>query len=194
MRIRLAETWEAEVRGEPGRYELASLRMDKRGRNEEVVAEFYDAFSRADHSAMAAAYGSDAHFSDPAFGSLHGRQIAAMWHMLCEGGDDLEVSLRSVRTDSRGDVRARWEARYTFGPDARRVRNRIDARIELVDGKIVEHHDVFDMWRWARMAVGWPGWLAGWSPWLKGRVRAQARRSLERFIADHPEYGSGEEV
>lgn len=110
-----------------------------------------------------------------------------MWHMLCERGTDLDVTFSRVQANGhRGS--ARWEARYTFAPTGRMVHNRIRASFTIDDGKIVRHADAFDMWRWTRMALGATGVLTGWTWFTKKRVRQTARRSLDRFIDDHPEY------
>lgn len=155
---------------------------------EQIVSKLYEALGRRDYEAMASLYSPTARFSDPVFGTLTGKRIAAMWHMLCERGDDLDVTLRDVTTDPGGVVAARWEAQYSFGKDRRPVHNRIEARIKITDGAIVEHDDTFGLWRWTRMALGWRGWLTGWSSWTRKRVRRQAQKSLDRFIAGRPEY------
>ena len=38
-------------------------------------------------------------------------------------------------------------------------------------------------WRWSRQALGMAGVLLGWTPWLHGKVRRDAARALERFMA-----------
>ena len=59
--------------------------------------------------------------------------------------------------------------------------NRIDARFEFRDGLIVRHVDRFDFWRWARQALGAPGWALGWSGWLRAKVRRRAAAGLAAF-------------
>ena len=54
------------------------------------------------------------------------------------------------------------------------------------DGLILSHRDRFDFHRWARQALGPLGAVLGWSGWLRGRVAAEASRTLERFRATHP--------
>jgi hypothetical protein len=61
------------------------------------------------------------------------------------------------------------------------VHNKIDASFRFRDGKIAEHTDDFDLYRWTRMALGPVGVLLGWSPLVKGQVRAQAKNQLARF-------------
>jgi ketosteroid isomerase-like protein len=155
--------------------------------NAQTIEELYAAFRRRDHAAMAACYHASVHFSDPAFGDLHGNEVRAMWHMLCERGADLEVTFGGV--EAHGDQgSAHWEARYTFSPTGRTVHNRIRAAFTFESGRIIRHADVFDMWRWTRMALGAPGILTGWTWFTKNKVRQTARRSLHRFIDEHPEY------
>jgi hypothetical protein len=51
------------------------------------------------------------------------------------------------------------------------------------DGKICEHHDSFDLWRWSRQALGFKGLLLGWTPVVSNAVRAQALKGLKAFQA-----------
>jgi ketosteroid isomerase-like protein len=154
--------------------------------NARTIERFYTAFQQRDHAAMAACYHPSIHFSDPAFGDLYGDEARAMWHMLCDRGADLEVTFNRVQAN--GDGSARWEARYSFAPTGRPVHNRIRSSFVFDDGQIIRHADVFDMWRWTRMALGATGVLTGWTWFTKNKVRQTARRSLDRFIDDHPEY------
>jgi hypothetical protein len=49
------------------------------------------------------------------------------------------------------------------------------------DGRIAEHADRFDLWRWTRQALGASGLLLGWCPLVQGPVRKQAAASLDAF-------------
>jgi len=149
-----------------------------------LVGDFYAAFARRDHAAMASMYAPDARFSDPVFGQLRGPEVVAMWRMLCEAGCDLEITARDIT--ARGDrAAATWEARYTFSETGRRVHNVVEAHMTLSGGRILEHHDHFDLWRWSRQALGLVGALLGWSPLLRLQVRRRARRRLDAFLARH---------
>ena len=151
----------------------------------EVIRKFYDAFQRRDHAAMAACYAPDATFSDPVFPALRGPAVGAMWRMLCERGTDLRIEASGIEADSaRG--RARWEAWYTFSATGRPVHNIITASFTFRDGLIQSHVDAFDLYRWARQALGLKGLLLGWAPPVQGAVRAQAARALDAFIRKHP--------
>ena len=155
--------------------------------NQQLIRNFYTAFQQRDHAGMIACYHPDVHFSDPAFGDLHGKRAMAMWHMLCERGKDLQVTFRDV-VATQASGQAHWEATYTFSSTGRKVHNRIDTNFTFADGLIVRHADQFDLWRWTRMALGLPGMLAGWTPVLQKTVRETAVSGLDKFIADHPAY------
>ncbi|MFN2388804.1 MAG: nuclear transport factor 2 family protein [Actinomycetota bacterium] len=150
--------------------------------NAELITELYSAFAARDHTRMARCYRPEATFSDPVFMDLKGDEVTAMWRMFCVRGTDLSVTFGDVAADD-GQGSARWEARYTFAPTGRAVHNRIEASFRFVDGKILEHRDRFDFYRWSRMALGPPGVLLGWSPLVLSKVRKQARSQLDAFIA-----------
>lgn len=149
----------------------------------EVVTSFYDAFSRRDADSMVKAYADDVTFSDPVFPSLHGERAKDMWRMLCERGKDLTIEYRDVKAS--GDTgSAHWEARYTFSLTGRMVHNVIDARFKFgAGGKIVEHVDTFDLWRWMGMALGAKGKLVGWAPFAQNALRKTAARGLDEWSA-----------
>ncbi len=149
--------------------------------NAQLLHDFYDAFSRRDHVAMGSVYGAGARFHDPVFPDLNAEQVRAMWHMLVERGTDLELAYGGVEADEATGG-ARWEATYTFRKTGRRVHNVIDAAFRFQDGRIVEHTDSFDLWRWARMALGPVGMCLGWTPFVRRKVRRLAAGELARWI------------
>jgi hypothetical protein len=151
-----------------------------------TIERLYGAFERLDARAMAACYADHARFDDEAF-SLEGRErIGAMWTMLCDavrakGRDVWQLDVSDVTERS-----AHWEPTYRFSATGRMVRNVIDAEFEFdAQGLITHQRDRFDFWRWARQALGAPGWLLGWSPLFRAKVRAQAAKNLDRFMASH---------
>lgn len=148
-----------------------------------LIRRFYDAFAVRDADGMAACYAPDVVFEDPVFGQLHGDQARAMWRMLCARAGDLQLTASHIHADDHAG-RAHWEAIYTFSQTGRRVHNKIDASFQLRDGLIAAHRDRFDFWTWSRQALGAPGLLLGWTPLLRGKVRAQARAGLRKFLAD----------
>ena len=152
--------------------------------NEALINRFYEAFARTDGDAMAACYTADAHFHDPVFQDLHGDEVGSMWRMLCERATDLEVEHSKVQADGEQGS-AHWDASYTFST-GRHVLNRIDASFVFEDGLISAHRDRFDLYAWARQAIGPVGVLLGWTPMIQGRIRAQARQGLEEFMAAGP--------
>ena len=50
------------------------------------------------------------------------------------------------------------------------------------DGKIIEHTDDFDLWKWSRQALGIKGWLLGWSEFVQKKIRNSAQDSLLAFL------------
>lgn len=148
--------------------------------NAALITRFYLAFQRLDAEAMAASYTDDVVFSDPAFGTLRGKDAGDMWRMLAARAKDFSLTFDHVHA-SENTGAAHWVATYLFSQTGRTVVNDIHARFVFRDGKICEHHDHFDFWRWSRQALGTPGLLLGWSPMLKGKVRQQALKGLRAF-------------
>jgi ketosteroid isomerase-like protein len=150
--------------------------------NADLLRRFYEAFQRRDGEAMAGVYAPGARFSDPVFPALSGNDVGAMWRMLTSRARDLTVTLVEVEADA-GVGRARWEATYLFSATGRRVHNVVEGRFRFAGGRIAEHVDDFDFWRWSRQALGPAGLLLGWTPLLRRKVQAQARAGLEAFLA-----------
>jgi ketosteroid isomerase-like protein len=150
--------------------------------NLERIRTLYAAFARRDGAAMAACYTADARFSDPVFTDLRGHEVGAMWTMLCERAQGLQIRLADAQAS--GDTgTARWEADYPFSKTGRIVRNRIAARFVFRDGLIAEHHDTFPLWKWTRMALGAKGVLLGWLPPVQAAVRREADKGLRAWLA-----------
>lgn len=150
--------------------------------NAALITRFYEAFKRLDAEGMAACYTDDVLFSDPVFGELRGRDAGDMWRMLTSRAKDFSLRFDSVRADDRSGG-AHWVATYLFSQTGRTVINDIQARFVLRDGKICEHHDHFDLWRWARQALGAKGALLGWAPFVQNAIRAQGQKGLKAFQA-----------
>jgi len=153
--------------------------------NARLIESFYEAFARRDARAMSACYAADATFSDPVF-TLQGAEIGAMWSMLCNAGKDLRIEARDIAADDRTGT-ADWQAWYTFTATGRSVHNEIHADFTFADGAITSHRDVFDLWRWSRMALGRKGALLGWSPLVRKAIRRQARKRLDAWMASAPQ-------
>lgn len=130
---------------------------------------------------MNACYASDVIFSDPAFGDLEGQKVFSMWEMLVARAKELQVTVGDIHADENTGS-ARWEAKYLFGPHRRPVHNIIQASFVFRAGRIVEHNDRFDMWKWTRMAVGGIGLFFGWSSFLRSAIQKSTRRQLEEYM------------
>ena len=150
--------------------------------NAALIARFYAALDRRDAAAMVACYAPGATFSDPVFPSLDAAGVAAMWRMLCARGKDLRVVASGIEANDAAG-RAHWEATYSYSATGRTVANRIEAAFAFRDGLIVRHDDRFDLWRWARQALGAPGWLLGWAPPMQRAIRAKAAQTLAAWRA-----------
>ena len=149
--------------------------------NRALIERFYRAFQQRDGATMAACYHANASFRDPVF-ELTGARVGAMWRMLTSRGADLRVEFSNVSADAVSGG-ADWQAWYTFSTTGRQVHNAISARFRFAEGLIIEHVDAFDFWRWSRQALGPVGLLLGWSSMVRAKVRGEARRALDRFIA-----------
>ena len=143
-----------------------------------LIEAFYAAFQRRDHGAMAACYTPDAEFRDPVFTHLVGPEVGAMWRMLCERAGDLRIAVSNIHADDQVGG-AHWEAWYTFSQTGRPVHNRIEASFRFANGKVRRHEDSFDLYAWARQALGLKGLLLGWAPPVQQAIRAQAARALK---------------
>ena len=139
-------------------------------------------FARRDATAMAACYAPDARFTDPVF-DLAGAEIGAMWAMLCARGKDLTRRMARCAGRRRRGQRALGAATIRSRPPAGPSHNVIDATFVFRDGRIVEHVDRFDLWRWSRHGARREGLLLGWTPLVRNAVRAQARKGLDAWMA-----------
>ena len=156
-------------------------------KTEQIVETFYKAFAKRDYVTMNKFYHKDAQFSDPIFQYLEGNQIKAMWHMLCEAGKDLQVSHGSIGVYDNS-AKVTWKAVYTFGKTGNIVHNEINAELFFKDNLIVNHFDSFNLYRWMRMSLGTTGTLFGWSNILQDKVKDNAKKQLQKFINNHPQY------
>jgi ketosteroid isomerase-like protein len=148
--------------------------------NAELITRFYTALSRLDGADMAACYGPGATFSDPVFTGLSGDQPGKMWRMLCARGKSMTVVFDGIEADD-ATGKAHWVATYTFSATGNRVVNDIQASFTFKDGKIASHQDVFDLYKWARQALGLKGLLLGWTPFVQAAIRKTAASSLAAF-------------
>jgi uncharacterized protein len=150
--------------------------------NEALISKFYTAFQQKDFGTMQSCYSPDAVFSDPVFGLLQGVQVGAMWEMLCRQAKDFSLRFDNIELLDEEYATCSWTATYSFSKTGRQVINRVKAYMRIQDGRITEHTDKFNLWKWSRQALGIPGWLMGWSHFMKTRIRLNALRSLEKFM------------
>lgn len=155
--------------------------------NRDVITKFYQAFQQRDWKTMQACYHPEARFSDPVFPDLNSHQVKAMWHMLCENAQNFSLQYSEVAIDGDKGT-CRWDAWYIFSRSGFKVHNIIHAHFDFKDGSIIKHTDAFNFWRWSRMALGISGVFLGWTPLLKGKVQETAKKSLAKFIREHPQY------
>ena len=104
---------------------------------------------------------------------------------LCGGPTQYRVgvALRGIAQRNAQQGRARWVATYLFSATGRTVENHIEAYFRFADGKIIEHHDHFDLWRWMRQALGAKGLLLGWLAPVQAAVGKQAMAGLRAWQA-----------
>ncbi len=127
-------------------------------------------------------YHDDIIFEDPAFGVLRGEEAKNMWRMLCQTqrGKEFKVLTSSIEyTPEAG--KARWEAFYTFRKTGRKVHNVIQATFKFKDGKIINHVDRFNLYKWSKQAMGLKGILLGWTPFFRKKLHNQTRFLLSEF-------------
>jgi ketosteroid isomerase-like protein len=149
--------------------------------NEKLIHDFYTAFQQRQYLPMQQAYHPEAKFHDPVFQDLSAAEVRAMWQMLLTSAKDLTVTFSAVQADDHRGA-CQWEAWYTFSRTGRKVHNIIHAQFLFRDGKIIQHHDTFDLWRWSRQALGFSGILLGWSPMVKNKIRSMAQGGLKKFM------------
>lgn len=122
-------------------------------------------------------------FSDPAFGELKGDDAKNMWRMLIERSKgDIRITFDNVKANEKTGS-ANWIAEYIFTQTGRKVVNVISAQFEFKDGKIIKHTDHFSLWKWARQALGWKGFLFGGTSFLKAKIQKQTNGLLKAYAA-----------
>ena len=100
--------------------------------------------------------------------------------MLCKNAVNFKLEYGDIKfAENSGS--AHWEAWYDFSRTGKRVHNIIDASFEFKDGKIIKHHDHFNLHRWATQAMGWKGWLLGGTSFFKKKLHEQSGKALEKY-------------
>ena len=149
--------------------------------HEKLIRDFYDAFNARDYVSMQESYHAKATFYDPVFQDLDSEQVKSMWQMLLTSSKDLSIKASEiVAGDLKGSCR--WDAWYTFSRTGRKVHNIIHANFRFENGKIIEHRDHFNLWRWSAQALGTSGLLLGWTPLVRSKVRTTAQTALRKYM------------
>lgn len=150
--------------------------------NKQIVENFYDAFSRQDADAMNSCYAEDIIFSDPVFGILRGKEVNAMWQMLCTNAKEFSLVFDNITDIDDEYITCNWTANYLFSGTGRSVVNKVKAFMKIKDGKIVEHSDGFKLSTWMSQALGLKGKLFGWTNFMKRAVQKRAQKNLDAFL------------
>lgn len=150
--------------------------------HQQLIEKFYRSFQQLDWRGMVDCYHADVFFYDPVFENLDAKKAKAMWQMLCSNAKDLSLTYINVQADAEYGS-CNWIATYTFSKTGKKVVNNIRAHFKFHEGKIVEHMDDFDLWKWSRQALGASGWLLGWSAFVQNKIRKNAKQSLEKFMS-----------
>ena len=148
---------------------------------ENTIHKFYTAFANSDATQMCECYHPNVQFRDPVFGLLKGKEVCQMWKMLIERSNgNLKIEFSEVEaTEYLGSTR--WIASYRFSKTNRKVVNSIAAKFHFQDGLIIKHTDDFDIWKWAKQALGIKGLLLGWTGFMQKKIQEQARMSLKMY-------------
>jgi ketosteroid isomerase-like protein len=153
--------------------------------NEQLIIQFYQAFSKKDYAAMNNCYSDDIVFFDPVFGLLKGDTAKAMWQMLCTNAKDFSLTFDNIQHLDEEYSTCDWVATYTFSATGRKVVNKIKAHMRFANGKIVEHSDGFSLHKWSKQALGFSGWLLGWNSFYQNKIKNKAKRNLLNFMKNN---------
>ncbi|CAE7178092.1 unnamed protein product [Rhizoctonia solani] len=165
---------------------ILNLRMDQSP--VAVATKWFEAYSAGDFEGMKSLAADDYTFEDPAFGKLEGERALGMYKMFTSTRDKTEAvwNVHDVKASESDPQRAvvQFEAIYKF--NGRPVTNQITSSILVVDGKVKEQVDSFDVPKWAEQSLGLFGWLFGNFSFLQNTVQKKANTSLDGFISKHP--------
>lgn len=149
--------------------------------NSALITRFYESFAKADAEGMVSCYHDDIVFKDAAFGELKSGDAKDMWRMLIENSKgNLKITFYDVSADEKTGS-ANWIAEYVFSQTGRKVVNHIAAKFEFKNGKIVRHSDSFNLWKWARQALGLKGVILGWSSFFKAKIQKKTNLLLKNY-------------
>ncbi|MEN1785893.1 MAG: nuclear transport factor 2 family protein [Bacteroidota bacterium] len=148
-----------------------------------LIEKFYTAFANGNSAVMVTCYHKEILFKDPAFGALKGERACKMWEMLLAKKDtNTKIHFTIIETnEEKGKIH--WVAEYRYGPKKRKVVNQVASVVVFKEGKIIEHTDTFDLWKWTQQALGLPGYLLGWTSYMKNKIQKMTNKRLDDFIS-----------
>lgn len=150
--------------------------------NEEIIRNFYNAFAASDAASMAACYHPKATFTDPAFGELNCLEVQMMWRMLISrSNSNLHVVCTKI-TSNHDTVVAHWTAIYVFGKAKRKVTNHVTSQFEMANGLVVRQVDNFNLFSWAKQALGAKGVMLGWTTFFRNQLQKKSRTMLKKYM------------
>jgi ketosteroid isomerase-like protein len=155
--------------------------------NEQLIANFYNAFQKLDAAGMNSNYADDIVFFDPVFGLLQSDEARAMWVMLCKNAKDFSLTYSKIIHLDEEYSTCEWVTTYTFSKTGKKVINKGKAYMKFANGKIIEHSDGFSLYQWSKQALGLPGILFGWNSYFQNKIRKQAQNNLRKFILNNNE-------
>ncbi|KAF8739875.1 Pyridoxal-phosphate dependent enzyme, partial [Rhizoctonia solani] len=116
-----------------------------------VATKWFEAYSAGNFEAMKSLAADGYTFEDPAFGKLEADRALGMYKMFTSTRDKTEAvwNVHEVKPSESDPQRAivQFEAIYKF--NGRPVTNQITSNILVVDGKVKEQVDSFDVPKWA---------------------------------------------
>ncbi len=145
--------------------------------SKEIAIKFYDAFSAANIDVLKQLYDKKLIFNDNIFVNLDYNETISMWSSLLVGNKNMSIKYE-IKKYSEKYVEVEWIADYLFTSTNRNVKNIILAKMEIDQGKIINHTDNFDFYKWSQMAFGITGVLIGWTSFFKNKVRTEAYNKL----------------
>ncbi|SFC30048.1 Ketosteroid isomerase-related protein [Algibacter lectus] len=150
--------------------------------NKEIIEKFYTSFSNGNFEGMLECYHKDVVFEDAVFGRLEGESAFKMWEMLLsQKKGDTKISFNNIEANAETG-KANWVAEYFYGEKKRKVINEVSTAFKFKDGKIIEHFDTFDLWKWTKQAMGTPGYLLGWTSYMKSKIQQTTNKRLDAFM------------
>lgn len=154
---------------------------------EQIIKNFYTAFSNLDAENMVKHYHTEITFKDPAFGILKGESAKYMWRMLCHSqkNKNFKIKFNEISFDGKKGF-SKWEAFYTFSQTGKKVHNKINAEFQFKDGLIISHTDTFNLHSWAKQAMGLKGLLLGNTDFFKSKLQKKTNQLLNDYIKTKP--------